>query len=70
MYLIRSSALWDIGIISPAIYPWFYGSSITGIRFSYFQDKEKGLHYARNLPKDIQPCDNYKTDSCDEINQV
>ena len=40
------------------------------IRFSHFQDKEKLLYYTRNLPKGIQLCDNYKTDSCVEIYQV
>ena len=40
------------------------------IRFSHFQYKEKLIYYTRNLPKGIQLCDNYKTDSCEEINQV
>ena len=40
------------------------------IRFSHLQDKEKLLYYTRNLPKFIQLCYNYKTDSCEEINQV
>ena len=40
------------------------------IKFSHFQDKENLLYCTRNLPQGIQLCDNYKTDSCEEIKQV